>query len=233
MSIDLDEIRPDRFVIHNDKVRPLLKGEGVTAGKFFELVTWRRDGLMARIRERGFNVRTIPDRIAALREIQPVPPPGDLGVRILSQAKERIAIFDRARLQWQEATIIEYNGKPAVQLRASEALRRRKSRGPGDYYIATLSSDQQINLLPVNETGALLHAYGQLAQSNSPVVLRYSEQTDTYYLPRGLAFLPPPHHETIELIALTKAEPWTIDKSAFALLKAILNKLGIALEPQP
>lgn len=232
MAVDLDEIRPDRFVIHNDKVRPLLKGEGVTAGKFFELVTWRRDGLMARIRERGFNVRTIADRIDALREIQPVPPPGELGVRVLSQAKERIAIFDSDTLRWQEAPVIDYQGKPAVQLRAGEVLRRRKSRGAGDYYIATIAGDQQINLLPVNETGALLHAYAQIAGSAAPAVLRYSEQADTYYLPRNQALLPQPHRETIELIARDKAEPWTIDKSVFALLEAIVAKLGISLQRQ-
>src|SRR4028119_779934 len=91
---DLDEIRPDRFIINNDKLRPVLRGEGVTVGKFFELVTWRREGLIGRIRMRGFNVRTLEDRVAAPRGIKSIEPPGPEGVRVLHQPKERIAHFD-------------------------------------------------------------------------------------------------------------------------------------------
>ncbi|MDP9313536.1 MAG: hypothetical protein M3R24_22085 [Chloroflexota bacterium] len=232
LAIDLDEIRPDRFVIHNDKVRPLLRGEGVTAGKFFELGTWRRDGLLARIRERGFNVRTIADRIAALPHIQPVPPPGELGLRILSQAKERFAVFDPKTLHWQDVPVIEHNGKQAVQLRAGEALRRRKGRGSGDYYLATIAGDRQINLLPVNETGALLHAYAQIAHSGSPAVLRYTLRAETTHLPQNQALLPPPHGAVIALLARDKDEPWTVNQAAFPLLEAITAKLGLALQPQ-
>lgn len=230
MTIDLDEIRLDRFVIHNDKVRPLLRGEGVTAGRFFELVTWRREGLLARIRERGFNVRSIPDRIAALPGIAPVPPLGPEGVRLLAQ-KERVANFDRASLQWRELPTVEHNGKPAVRLRVGEAVRRRRSRGPGDYYLLAPGTAEQVNLRPVTETHALVHAYALIAQSTTPAVLRFVEHTDTYLIAQAQATLPPPHRELLQLLTIEKAEPWTIAKSAAPLAEAVYAKLGVMLEP--
>ncbi len=231
MTIDLDEIRPDRFVIQNDKVRPLVKGEGVTTGKFFELVTWRREGLLARIRERGFNVRTLADRIAALPGIAPVPPLGAEGVRLLAQ-KERIATFDRASLHWRDVPVGEHNGKPAVWLRVGEAVRRRRSRGSGDYYIIMQGAADQLNLRPVSETDALIHAYAVIAQSATPAMLHVVEHTDTYHIPETLALLPPRHRELLQLLSVEKAEAWTIAKSSAPLAEPVYAKLGIGLELQ-
>lgn len=231
MNIDLDEIRPDRFVIHNVKLRPLLKGEGVTAGKFFELVTWRREGLLARIRERGFNVRTIADRIAVLPEIGPVAPLGPEGVRLLSQAKERIATFDRTELRWRDLPVIEHAGKAAVRINSGVALRRRKSRGHADYYLATLAHNDLINLLPVTETEALLQAYAQLAQTGPQVIVHYTLQPDALFIPKRHLTLPPPHAETLSLLTRDKAESWTIPTSVRDFAAAVFAKLGIVLQP--
>ena len=41
---DLDEFRPEHFVITNEKVRPLLRGEGERDGRFFVLQSMRRMG---------------------------------------------------------------------------------------------------------------------------------------------------------------------------------------------
>ncbi|HEX6293096.1 MAG TPA: hypothetical protein VFZ66_28190 [Herpetosiphonaceae bacterium] len=227
---DLDEIRPDRFIINNGKLRPFLKGEGVTVGKFFELVTWRRDGLIARLRGRGFNVRTLADRVAALRGVQPVPPLGAAGLRLLSHPKEHIATFERAQLHWCDVPVVDHGGKPAVWLRSGAAVRRRKGRGHADYYIAALTSGDQINFLPAKEADALLHAYGQIAQEQ-PVVLRYHTREDVYLIPQRQALLPPPHQEVLRLLSYDKAEAWTIPAAAFELAQAVLAKLAIRLEP--
>ncbi len=229
--MDLDEIRPDRFIIKNDKVRPLLKGEGVTAGKFFELVTWRREGLIARIRERGFNVRTIEDRITMLAAIENVSPPGNVGLRVLSQAKERIASFERATLRWVELPIIEHNRQAAVQIRDNEPVRRRKGRGSGDYYITSLTPSGQLNLLPVAETTALIHAYSQIAVSDQPVNLPMISQADLYLVPQQQAILPQRHRETLLTLALDKATPWTFPQKIMPMAEAVFAKLGITLQP--
>lgn len=218
-------------MIHNAKITPWLRGEGVTAGKFFELGTWRRDGLMARLRERGFNVRTIPDRIAALRAIEPVRPLGAQGVRALSQAKERIATFDRDELRWRDLPLEQADGRTIVRLRAGQALRRRKSRGKGDYYLATLSAQGEINLLPVSETEALLYAYAQLAQ-DAPITLRYATQDDMIELPRRTMELPAPHQAALDLLTLDKAPAWSFPSANLAPVREIFAKLGIQLAPQ-
>ena len=231
-SPDLDEIRPDRFIINNDKVRPLLRGEGVTIGRFFELVTWRREGLIARIRERGYNVRTLADRVATLRGIEAVEPLGPEGIRLLSHPKEHIAIFDRAQLHWHDLRVIEHGGKAAVRLPAGAALRRRKGRGHADYYIATLSNNDQINFLPTKEVSALLRAYGQIAQSDQPAVVYYSAAEETYLIPQRQALLPPPHRDLLQMLAHEKAEPWTVPAIAFEYAQAIFAKLGIQLQTE-
>lgn len=230
MNIDLDEIRPDRFVIHNDKIKPLLKGEGVTVGKFFELGTWRRDGLIARLRERTFNVRTIDDRIAGLGAIEPQPL-GAEGVRMLSQAKERIATFERDGLRWRDVPVEQVDGRSVVRLRAGQALRRRKSRGKGDYYLATLAGQNEINLLPVAETLAVLHGYAELALAR-PVVLHYTVAAETILLPQRTITLPSPHQAVLDLLILP-GPPWTFPATSLGMVAEIFARLGVTLQPQP
>jgi hypothetical protein len=227
---DFDEVRPDRFIIHNDKLRPFLKGEGVTAGKFFELVTWRREGLLARLQTRGFNVRTLADRIAALPVLPVVHPPGPIGVRALSHPKERIAIFDQQHLHWRDLPIEDQHGKPIVRMQANQALRRRKSRGHADYYTAILVHGGQINLLPIKETDALLHAYAQIALNDLPASIQYIEQVDAYFVPQRQAILPPPHREILNLLSKDNAERWTIPLSAKSMAKEVFAKLGLRLQ---
>ncbi|HEY0737628.1 MAG TPA: hypothetical protein VGD69_22110 [Herpetosiphonaceae bacterium] len=228
---DLDEIRPDRFIINNDKVRPVLRGEGVTVGKFFELVTWRREGLIGRIRMRGFNVRTLEDRVTTLRGVKSVDPPGAEGVRVLHHPKERIAHFDSARLHWCDLPTIDHGGKPAVRLPVNVAIRRRKGRGHADYYITATVGHGEINFVPTKEVAALIHAYSQIAQEHTPVV-RYTLADEIYTIPRQQALLPPQHQEVLEMLAVDKAEPWSIPAPVFDLAAGVFAKLGIDLQPQ-
>ena len=56
---DLEEIAPNRFLVHNVRATGLLKGEGSIDGRLFELTTWRREGLLGRLllARRGFPLR--------------------------------------------------------------------------------------------------------------------------------------------------------------------------------
>lgn len=209
----------------------MLKGEGVTVGKFFELVTWRREGLIARIRMRAFNVRTLEDRVATLRSIKPVDLPGAESVRLLPHPKERVATFDREQLQWRDLPAVDHQGKPAVRLPLNVAARRRKGRGPSDYYITTPGSNGQVNFLPIKEATVLLHAYSQIAQQQ-PVILSYTRADEIFTIPRGKIVLPQPHQEVLEMLSLEKSEPWNIPAAVFELAEAVFAKLGIELRPQ-
>ncbi|WP_026370153.1 hypothetical protein [Kallotenue papyrolyticum] len=225
---DLDEVRPDRFVINNDKVRPWLKGEGVTVGRFFELGTWRRAGLIARLRERGFNVRTLADRIAALPALRSVPAPGAEGVRLLAP-RERFAVFDAATLHWRELAASEHQGRPAVRLPADIAVRRRKSRGHADYYLTARTATGAINLLPVSETDALLHAYSQIAGQHGLRALHATQQGDLVLVPQRQAILPPPHRDLLDRLAVEDAERWSFAPPVLAQVAAVLERLGLRL----
>lgn len=210
----------------------MLRGEGIIIGKFFDLVTWRREGLMARIRERGFNVRTLADRVERLPAIGPVDPPLPEGVRVLSHAKERIATFQRDTLHWRDLPVIDHQGKASVRVPGNVAIRRRKSRGHSDYYITTPVGDGHINFLPTKEADALLHAYAQFALNEPPATLRFVESEDGYVVPERQAILPPPHQDVLSLLVRDKAERWTFPKNASELAEAVFEKLGIELQPR-
>lgn len=74
---DLEEVRPDLFVVHNPAAGPVLRGEGLREGDRFRLTSWRREGLVARLRDRGFVVLTLTDQIAALPPLPVAPSPGE------------------------------------------------------------------------------------------------------------------------------------------------------------
>lgn len=229
MNIDLDEIQPDRFQINNAKVQLLLRGEGTIDGRFFTLGTWRRDGLIARLRMRGFNIRTIDDRIAALPRIAQPAPLGDEGVRALSNARERLATFDARELRWRDLPVESIDGRDAVRVRIGAALRRRRGRGTADFFIATPSRDRDVNLTPVPETQALLHAYAQIAATNR-IAITAQRDADRWLIAEQQATIPQPHREALQVIALGKAPTWTIPHNLFPLAQEIFGSLGITLQ---
>jgi hypothetical protein len=63
---DIEEIAPGRFIVRDARANSMLKGEGQLEGQRFTLTSQRRAGLLARLRERGFRVHSLEDRIAAL-----------------------------------------------------------------------------------------------------------------------------------------------------------------------
>src|SRR5215218_5798417 len=87
-AADLEEIAPNRFLVHTPRINALIKGEGTIAGRMFELTGWRRDGLIARLRERGFEVRTLDNQLDKLPGPPPAPPILAPGWRPLASAIE-------------------------------------------------------------------------------------------------------------------------------------------------
>src|SRR4051812_24022979 len=113
-ALDLEEIAPDRFLVHNLRAKELLKGEGTLSGRLFELTTWRREGLLARLRGRGLHVQTFADCVAAL----PVPTAPTqiegVGRRPLMSPNEQISHFDLRRLRWHPLVPERRDGALAV-----------------------------------------------------------------------------------------------------------------------
>jgi hypothetical protein len=231
MVPDLDEFRLDKFIVNNEKLRPFLRGEGEREGKFFHLQTWRREGLIARIRLAGFNVRTLQDRIDALRAAPLDVTLGEERLRVLGSEREQIAAWDSERLRWRDLPPQTVDGVRGVLVRIGEALRRRRSRGGGEYFIATPEQKTRAGLRPVRERDAILHAYGVLAASGTPAVIRFRRDPGGYYVPSAQALLPEPHRDTLDRLATDGVPPWTFDREHSDMVEQVFEKLTVRLEP--
>lgn len=222
---DMDEIGINSFIIHNAKVRPWLKGEGVTVGNHFELLTWRREGLLARLKMRGFNVRTIGDRIRYLPPLPEPAPIGEFRVRELQHPKERYAYFDLIYLRWHE---VEPGDDRKVRFRTGWVLRRRRGRGHADYYLAIPEKGDKIGLLPLSETDALLMGYAQATEHGErPITL---ERVDSgFQIPETL-MIPPPHREVLKILTSRSKERGTVPPEGLSYLQELFGSLGLRLQ---
>lgn len=229
-SPDLDEIRPDRFVVNNEKVHPLLRGEGQREGVYFHLQSTRREGWVARLRAAGFNVRTLLDRVNALPSVRPDVALGPAGIRLLGTARERIAAWDPDRLRWRDLPVEVVDGGQGVRLRVEEPVRRRRSRSGGDYFIATEERPGRIGLRPVKESEAIMRAYSLMVVADRPAILRFTETRGHYVVPADQALLPEGHREALDRLSQDVAEPWVFGVEQAPLVERVFEQLGIELE---
>ncbi len=179
-QIDLDEIAPNTFIVHNARMHPYLKGEGVRVGHTFELLTERRAGLIARLQSRGFNVRTFASRVKRLPRL---PQPIEYGPQLQREIspKEQWSVFSEHDLRWHTLKPTQVNGKPHVDLRVGQVVRRRRSRAGGDFFQITLSAEHTPNLLALSADEAILHGYAQ-ATASSDIEVETAEHAEGYEL---------------------------------------------------
>jgi hypothetical protein len=229
MPLDLDEVRPNRFLIHNVKAKMLLRGEGVTVGNHFELTDWRREGWLARLRNRGFRVRTIDDRIAALPPLPEPVPHGEMSERELQHPKERYARFDLHQLRWID--VQPADGTRRVQLGVGWVLRRRRGRGHADHYLATVEKPGHIGLLPLSETDALLMGYAQ-ATADGERTIRLQPTDDGNRLPLHL-LIPPPHREVLKAISVRVQGETVIPPEGMNQAQLLFQTLRLMLQADP
>ncbi len=215
---DLEEVRPDHFVVHNPAAAPILRGEGTREGDRFQLTSWRRDGLIARLRARGFVVLTLADQIAALPALPAAPAAGTPLVRALAPG-ERISYFAAEPPGWQPAPTV---APGSVQLHEGWIIRRRRGRGPASYSRVSSGS-----LAPLDEAAALRLGYAGLAdQGGAPIVA--TPATDQGWLLPDLP-LPPEHRRLLGRLATRTAAGWHIPAGATPLAGALLARLGLRL----
>lgn len=225
--LDLDEIAPGRFLIHNPRAQLLLKGEGTIAGRLFEQTSWRREGLLARLRERELHVRTLDDRIAALPAPPDDPPPIErLGWRALATPLEQFSHFDLRALGWRAVAPTLRENTPGVALYGGWPLRRRKGRGNTSYYLALSERGGGIGLRPLDETQALLAGFAQaLALDPRPLL---AERRDAMLLLPEVE-LPPAYRATLALLTGPDADAPLVDERAWPFAQALFGRLGIQL----
>lgn len=214
---DLEELRPDHFVIHNPAAAPVLRSEGIREGDRFQLTSWRRDGLIARLRARGFVVLTLADQIAALPALPAMPAAGAPLVRALAPG-ERISSFAADPPGWQPAPSV---APGSVQLHEGWIIRRRRGRGPASYYRVSGRS-----LAPLDEAAALRLGYALIAEQGGATVA--ATPADQGWLLPDLP-LPPEHRRLLGRLATHTRAGWHVSTSAKPLVSALLARLGLGL----
>lgn len=218
-AVDLEEIAPNRFLIHTPRIGGLIKSEGIINGRMFQLTSWRREGLIARLRQRLVTVSTLPDQITSLPVVNAAAAPGPLLPRTLP-ANERLSLFDGATFGWQPA---HPSGAPDVLLPAGAAVRRRRGRGPASF--AEVAAEGQSAILrPLSEEQALNRAYAHLAGATLPI----------RPTPDGPALaeieLPPRYRPVFKRITADGREP--LNQAALPLLRLLFERLGVQV-PEP
>jgi hypothetical protein len=225
-AVGLEEIAPGRFLIHDPQVSRLLKGEGTLSGRLFELTTWRREGLLARLRGRGFKVLTLADLAASLPGPPSPPPIGGPGWRQLSSAIEQISRFDLLNLRWHPLELEISDGAPGVTIYDGWVLRRRKGRGAASFYLAIRERGGGVGLQPLDETSAILAGYAQaLALDDRPLLVE--RRGDRMLLPQVM--LPPPHRSLLLRVATEGEQGLLVDESGWPLAQEVFEKLGVRL----
>jgi hypothetical protein len=226
-SIDLEEIAPNRFLINNQHIHWLLRREGTIAGKLFELTSWRRDGLLARLREREFKVRTLADMADALPAPPSTPPPiVGTGWRPLVSAIERFSHFDLRNLRWHPLESEQRDGEIGVTIYSGWVLRRRKGRGAASFYLAIGERGGGVGLQLLDETKAMLIGYAQaLALDDRPLLAeRHGSQI---VLPD--IDLPPPHRTLLQRVASEYDGRLLVDETTWPLAQQVFERLGMRL----
>jgi hypothetical protein len=177
----------------------------------------RREGLLARLRARGFEVRTLHDQIAALPALPPAILPG-ASVTRHPAVGERISFFAANPPGWQPVPADPAD--PArLHMRENWIVRRRRGRGSADYYRLAGAS-----LQPLTEDDALMAGYAQIAASD-PAVIRIEPVEAAWLLP--LPPLPRAYAQLLGRFARSSKPGWTIDPSGLDLARRLLARLGL------
>jgi hypothetical protein len=223
----MEEIAPNRFLLHNEQISGLVRGEGQVEGRIFILTTWRRAGLIARLRERTLRVLTLLDQIDALPALPSPAPIGAPGRLLLGRRIDRYSVFDVDELTWSPVTSEIVGGAQELALRDGTVLRRRKGRGASMYALVIVGRDDLISLRPFDETEALLMGYAQAAMQATPRFFA-PRHDDTYLLPDIL--LPPAHRTLLERFATRTDDGWSTNSPGWPLAQELFARLGLQLE---
>ncbi len=209
LPIAFEEIAPGRYLLRDARVAAFVRSEGTLEGPIFTLTSQRGDGMLARLRERGFGTLTLADRIAALPS--PARRTGPPLRRTIGKG-ERIAQIDPQTLSW--VTLSHLPGQ-LVELPGNAIVRIRQGRGAAIYLIGAQ---------PVDEQQALLAAYALASGGVVPSAQR----------PDGLLLaaipLPQPYLELLSSIGQPLAEGTLVPPACLPLARALFARLGVALD---
>ena len=216
---DIEEIAPGRFIVRDPRAKTILKGEGDLEGQFFTLRSWRREGLLARLRGRGFRVLTLEDRIRRLPPL-PAPLPTGSSFWLPLPDDERWSVFDPQHLDWIPVPVEVRDGIAGGVIRQGQVIRRRRGRGVPRYALVAAGA----TLRTIDETGALMRGYA----GATPTRLKARRDGERIVLPAHP--LPPPHRRLLSRMAIDTVDRCpVIELKAWTPVQEIYARLGVLL----
>jgi hypothetical protein len=120
-----------------------------------------------------------------------------------------------------------------VRLRLGEVIRRRTSRGAGDYFVVAGTAPKAITLRPIGETNALLHAYSMAESLNQSPRVAPRAVEGAFFVPSSFGMLPDPHRQALDYLALPDLPAWTFAPAQMPLVAEVFATLGLAVDMPP
>lgn len=227
--VSFEELTPNIFVVHDIRVTPFLRGEGELVGNRFTLTSWRRDGLFARIRQRGLIMASLDDQIAELPRLPHAPLIGDAHWHPLGTPQIRWSMYDPNQRILVPLEPVMLNERAGVMMPLGAVVRRRNGRGIPEWFGCHALKGSQLDLVALDEDNALL--YG-LAQAAAVAPALPWERINTFaYL--TIPQLPRQHIQLLGRLARFDQErqQWSTEITHLTFLSQFLQRVGITLTP--
>ena len=224
----IEEITPNHFIVNDVRVTPFLRGEGDLVGNRFTLTSWRRNGMLARIAERGLTVYALEQMIEKLPHLPMTIPIGEEVFHPQHNTTDRYSFFHPVTYSITPCEPYTHEGAEGVIMRLGTIIRVRRSRGMTEWYVCRMGGRQLQWTHPLSEQTALLHGFSQ-AQFEAPE-LTASVVDDVVSV--ALPALPDAYERLLRKCALPDAQvrAWTFPMAHAVFVVQILAHLGITLD---
>ncbi|NBU63871.1 MAG: hypothetical protein EBS29_05140 [Chloroflexia bacterium] len=226
----LEEYAPNHFMVHDIRVRPFIRGEGDVEGNRFVLTSWRRDGLMARLAERGLVMVTIESLTEALPPL-PAPSPiaDDVRWQPLGHPSERWSYYDPRQRAVVACETVSHAEQHGVWLHPGCMVRRRRGRGQAEWYRSQPQGTHTIQYTPLAEDTALLQGLAQATgYTHAPIALRAGENGDVAVT---IPLLPKAHQSVLARCATSDRNGlvWQCPTAHLPLVVGVLARVQVVL----
>jgi hypothetical protein len=226
----LEEYAPNHFMVHDIRVRPFIRGEGDVEGNRFVMTSWRRDGLMARLAERGLVMVTIESLTESLPALPaPFPIADEARWQPLGHPSERWSFYDPRQRAVVACETVSHADQQGVWLYPGCMVRRRRGRGLAEWYRSQVQGAHTLQYTPLDEDSAVLQGLSQAcAYTHDPIALRASA---TGAVVVEIPYLPRAHQAVLARCATTDRNGlvWQCHPDHLHLVAGVLARVNLFL----
>ncbi len=226
----LEEYAPNHFMVHDIRVRPFIRGEGDVEGNRFVMTSWRRDGLMARLAERGLIMVTIESLTESLPAL-PVPASiaDEARWHPLGHASERWSYYDPRQRGIIACETVTHTDQQGIWLYPGCMVRRRRGRGQAEWYRSQTQGTHTIQFTPLDEDSAVLQGLAQATRyTQEPIAVRAGENEHVIV---EIPLLPRAHQGVLARCATPDREGlvWQCHPDHLHLVSGVLARVNVFL----